>query len=191
MAYHRKHSVSKSKTFNQKSTSTQAITHMDIRTNSIDDALIAAIKEAHAKAEETTLSARNNMQRAINNRIMCAGLVEKAKQMHKQDLAGFLSDAGISGKQVKAYLSLHDAASKRPALHDKRQLQLCGILEAAERPDQPKREPMKQSVISTASSFIGRFNKTLDRRPLEEWETTEREQVKDVLKPVIEFYNSL
>lgn len=164
---------------------------MDIRTNSIDDALIAAIKEAHAKAEETTLSARNNMQRAINNRIMCAGLVEKAKQMHKQDLAGFLSDAGISGKQVKAYLSLHDAASKRPALHDKRQLQLCGILEAAERPDQPKREPMPSSVISTSSAYIGKLNKAIDRRPVKEWDASEREQVKDVLKPLMVIYESL
>ena len=164
---------------------------MDIAPNNIQDTLLLAIKDAHVAAEQTTTFARDNMQTAITRRIMCASLVEKAKQMHKQDLAGYLSDADITGEQVKAYLSLHDAASKRPALYDKRQLLICGILEAAERPDQPKREPMKQSVISTASSFIGRFNKTLDRRPLEEWETTEREQVKDVLKPVIEFYNSL
>ena len=115
---------------------------MDITNNSIDVALLSAIKEAHGKAEETTVDARNNMQRAINNRILCAGLVEKAKQMHKQNLAGFLSEVGITGTQVKAYLSLHDAASKRPALHDKRQLLLCGILEAGDKPEQPKREPM-------------------------------------------------
>jgi len=164
---------------------------MDITNNSIDVALLSAIKEAHGKAEETTVDARNNMQRAINNRILCAGLVEKAKQMHKQNLAGFLSEVGITGTQVKAYLSLHDAASKRPALHDKRQLLLCGILEAGDKPEQLKREPMPASVISTASSFIGKFNKTLDRRPVDEWASSEREQVKDVLKPLIELYEKL
>jgi hypothetical protein len=164
---------------------------MDITTNSIDDALLSAIKEAHSRAEETTVGARDQMQRAINNRILCAGLVEKAKQMHKQDLAGFLSDAGISGAQVKAYLSLHDAASKRPALHDKRQLLLCGILETGEKPEQPKKIAMPPSVISTASSFIGKLNKTVDRRPVEDWASSEREQVKDVLKPLIELYEKL
>ena len=111
--------------------------------------------------------------------------------MHKQDLAGFLVNTGITGKQVKAYLSLHDAASKRPALHDKRQLLLCGILETAERPEPIKKAPMPASVISTASSFIGKLNKTVDRRPVEEWDGSEREQVKDVLKPLIELYNKL
>ena len=164
---------------------------MDITTNSIDDALLSAIKEAHGRAEETTVGARDHMQRAINNRILCAGLVEKAKQMHKQDLAGFLSQAGITGEQVKAYLSLHDAASKRPALHDKRQLLLCGILETGEKQEQPERKPIAPSVISTASSFIGRLNKALDRRPADEWASSEREQVKDVLKPLIELYNKL
>lgn len=164
---------------------------MDISINNIDDTLLHAIKEAHIAAEQTTMYARNNMQTAINRRIMCASLVEKAKQMHKQDLAGFLSNADITGEQVKAYLSLHDAASKRPALHDKRQLQLCGILEAAERPEQPKREPMPASVVSSTSSYAGKLNRTLDRRPVEEWPASEREQVKDVLKPVVEFYNSL
>jgi len=164
---------------------------MDIAPNNIQDTLLLAIKDAHVAAEQTTTFARDNMQTAITRRIMCASLVEKAKQMHKQDLAGYLSDADITGEQVKAYLSLHDAASKRPAIHDKRQLQLCGILEAAERPEQPKRKPMPSSVISTSSAYIGKLNKAIDRRPVKEWEASEREQVKDVLKPLMELYGQL
>lgn len=166
---------------------------MDI-TNNIDDDLLTAIKDAHSKAEQTTIGARDQMQRAINNRILCASLVEKAQQMHKQDLAGFLSQADINGEQVKAYLSLHDAASKRPALYDKRQLLLCGILETGvkqEKPKQPERKPASRGVISSTSSYIGKLNKSLDRRPVSEWASSEREQVKDVLEPLIELYNKL
>ena len=52
----------------------------------------------------------------------------------------------------------------------------------------PKPTP---GLVRTASSFIGRFNKVLERRPIEDWNDGEREQIKDVLKPVIEFYNNL
>jgi hypothetical protein len=68
---------------------------------------------------------------------------------------------------------------------------LCGILETSEKPEQPKKIAMPPSVISTASSFIGKLNKTVDRRPVEDWANSEREQVKDVLKPLIELYNKL
>ena len=163
-------------------------------TNNIHDTLLLAIKDAHVAAEQTTNIARGNMETAIDRRIKCAALVEKAKLLHPQDLAGYLSDADITGEEVKGYLSLHDAASKRPALHDKRQLQLCGILEAAERPeqpDQPKRKPTPSSVISTSSAYIGKLNKAIDRRPVKEWDASEREQVKDVLKPLMELYGQL
>ena len=163
---------------------------MDVTSN-IHDSLLLAIKNAHAAAEQTTIIARGNMDAAIDRRIMCATLVEKAKLLHPQDLAGYLSDAGITGEQVKAYLSLHDAASKRPALHDKRQLQLCGILEAAERPEQPRSKPAPSSVISTSSAYIGKLNKAIDRRPIKEWDASEREQVKDVLKPLLKLYGQL
>ena len=163
---------------------------MDITSN-IHDTLLLAIKEAHVAAEQTTNIARGNMDTAIDRRINCAALVEKAKLLHPQDLAGYLSDADITGEQVKGYLSLHDAASKRPALHDKRQLQLCGILEAAERQEQPKSKPTPSSVISTSSAYIGKLNKAIDRRPVKEWEASEREQVKDVLKPLMELYGQL
>ena len=163
---------------------------MDITSN-IHDTLLLAIKEAHVAAEQTTTIARSNMDTAIDRRINCAALVEKAKLLHPQDLAGYLSDADITGEQVKGYLSLHDAASKRPALHDKRQLQLCGILEAAERQEQPKSKPTPSSVISTSSAYIGKLNKAIDRRPVKEWEASEREQVKDVLKPLMELYGQL
>ena len=164
---------------------------MEIEKTSIDKALLSAIKEAHARAEESTVDARGHMDRAINNRIMCASLVEKAKQMHRQDISGYLADV-MTGQQIKAYLSLNDAARKRPALHDKRQLLLCGILETADKPEQEEpRNVTPPSVISTASSFIGRFNRIVDKRPVEEWQQSEREQVKDVLKPLYELYNTL
>ena len=156
----------------------------------IQEVLHHAIGEAHARAEETTINARDCIDQAISNRILCASLVEKAKQMHKQDLNGYLADIMPSDK-VKAYISLHDASSKRGAHHDKRQLLLCGILEQGEPTSidvTPKPPP---SVISTASTFIGKLNKVIERRPAEEWQQGEREQVKDVLQPVVDFYNSL
>ena len=156
----------------------------------IQTALKSAIFDAHEKAERTTIDARGRIDQAINNRVMCASLVEKAKQLHKQDIAGYLGDV-MSTEQIKAYLSLHDASQKRGPHHDKRQLLLCGILEQGEPTNinsSPKPPP---SMVSTASNFCGRFNKVLERRPIEDWNDGEREQIKDVLRPVIEFYNNL
>lgn len=152
--------------------------------------LKSAIADAHIKAEELTIGARANIDRAINNRIMCASLVEKAKQLHKQDIAGYLGDV-MSTAQIKAYLSLHDAARKRGAHHDKRQLLLCGILEQGEPTNVDALPKPPPSMVSTTSNFCGRFNKVLDRRPVEEWSQSERDQIKDVLKPVMDFYNNL
>ena len=156
----------------------------------IQQELKTAIRQAHAKAEATTASAKHTINQAINSRVMCASLVEKAKQMHKQDLNGYLGDI-MSGPQVKAYLSLHDAASKRGALQDKRQLLLCGILEQSEPTNLHAAPKPPPSVISSASTFTGRLNNILDRRPVDEWQQSERDQVKDVLQPVVDFYNSL
>jgi hypothetical protein len=156
----------------------------------IQEQLKTAIADSHAAAESSTVNARDKMQDAINKRVMCASLVEKAQQMHKQDLAGYLSGT-LTGPQIKAYLSLHDASQKRGALHDKRQLLLCGILEQGEPTNLHAAPKPPPSIISSASTFTGRFNKVLERRPVDEWQPSEREQVKDVLQPIVDFYNNL
>ena len=152
--------------------------------------LKSAIADAHVAAEMTTINARENIDRAINKRIICASLVEKAKQLHKQDIAGYLGDL-MTSTQIRAYLSLHDAAGKRGAHHDKRQLLLCGILEQGEPTNVDSLPKPPPSMVSTASSFCGRFNKVLERRPVDEWSQSERDQIKDVLKPVMDFCNNL
>jgi hypothetical protein len=45
--------------------------------------------------------------------------------------------------------------------------------------------------IQLMRKFIGNFTKAIRRRPAEDMDTSEKEQVKEVLKPVIEFYDSL
>ena len=162
--------------------------------NTITTDIKSAIISAHNRAEQSTQSARDGMEQAISDRIVCAALVEKAKEINK-DIHGFLSDTQISAQQVKAYLSLHDAAQKRPAMHDKRQLLLCGILDTSDVVDveAEKQQPTKQpaSVISSASNFIGKFNKIISRRPVDEWSADEKQQVKDVLQPIRHLWDQL
>jgi len=161
--------------------------------NTITTDIKRAIINAHRSAEYSTHTARGGMERAINDRIKCAALVEKAKAINK-DINGLLSDTELTAQQIKAYLSLHDAAKKRPAMNDKRQLLLCGILETAEMPaentDQAKSTP-KPTVISSASSFMGKFNKIISRRPVSEWGEAEKQQIKDVIEPIKELWEQL
>ena len=165
--------------------------------NTITTDIKSAIIEAHQRAEESTHTARGSMEQAIHERITCAALVEKAREINK-DINGFLCDTELTAQKIKAYLSLHDAAKKRPAMNDKRQLLLCGILETAEitpptHCDDKKNTPTPPppSVISSAGTFIGKFNKIISRRPLQEWSESEKEQVKDVITPIKELWDQL
>jgi hypothetical protein len=161
-----------------------------MQNNEISTQMLNEIAKAYAEATESVTSARGGMFQAIEKSLYCASLVEKCKQLRKQDLAGFLAPV-MSGQEVKRLLSLHDASRKRPAMHDKRQLQLTGILEAANIATIEKTTHLPPSVISSSRKFIGNFTKAIRRRPAEDMDTSEKEQVKEVLKPVIEFYNSL
>ena len=157
--------------------------------NEIYNTIIDAITDAHHKAELSVSSARVGMVDAINDKIVCAALVEKAKQIFRHDLKEALSSV-MNPEQVTAYLSLHDAAQKRPAMYDKRQLLLIGILESG---DPPIRTGIKQrpDLITYTRRYIGNIEKQMSQIPLTEWTTSERLQAKDIIKPVVDFYNSL
>lgn len=156
----------------------------------ISDQLLDEVGKAYVEAKESVSSARDGMFSAIDKSLYCASLVEKCKELRKHDLAGFLSPV-MSGQEVKRLLSLHDASKKRSTIHDKRQLFLTGILEPSQVVELEKKTPIPHSVISTTRKYIGTFSKAIRRRPASEMENTEREQIKEILKPVIEFYESL
>jgi len=155
--------------------------------------LLNEIRAAHEDAQASVGAARDNMFTAIDKSIYCATLVEKCKQIRKSDLAVFLAPV-MSNWQVKAYLGLHYASSKRPTIHDKRQLEFVGLLQPLQSDVDATVETktaIPPSVISTSRKFIGSFTKALRRRPADAMDTSERQQIKEVLKPVIEFYESL
>jgi hypothetical protein len=157
--------------------------------NEIYNQIVDSIEDAHIKAELSTKSAREAMMIAIDDRTLCAALVEKGKQICRHDLALMLSNI-MNPEQVKAYLSLHDAATKRPAMYDKRQLLLMGILEAGE---PPKRSGIKSrpDLITFTRRYIGNIQKQMSQVPLEDWTENEKEQAREMMGPVIEFYNKL
>ena len=161
-----------------------------MQNNEISIQMLNEIAKAYAEATESVKSARGGMVEAIDKSLYCASLVEKWKQLRKQDLAGFLAPV-MSGQEVKRLLSLHDASQKRPTMHDKRQLFLTGILEPAHVAEIEKKTHLPPSVISSSRKYIGNFTKAIRRRPAEDMDEGEREQVKAVLEAVIQFYNSL
>ena len=158
----------------------------------IDDEMKQQIVIAHKQAEYNTHKAKTKINEAIESRIKCATYIEKAKQLHPQNICDWLSDTDITGKEVKAYLSLYDASKKRSAIYDKRQLLLCGVLET--NPDSHNNREKNTlapppSVINSAASFFGKFNKAVSRRPVAEMAASERLQTKDVLRPIVESLN--
>ena len=114
--------------------------------------------------------------------------VEKAAVLPKQDLRGCLSGI-MTVDEVKNYLSLHHAAQKRPTLSDKQQLQWCELLGVQE--PRPARSKPQPTFISGVSRFLRRINKEVCKRPLNEWTKQEREQMQDVLKPIIDLHKEL
>ena len=157
--------------------------------SNIQTDLLQAIAEAHNEADEATSKARDNVDDAITKRVKAAALVEKASRLHKQDLRGYLAPI-MTGDQAKAYLSLHDAAKKRPALQDKRQLFLCGILDKQEARDTSHHKP-QPTFITGVSKFLARINKETSKRPVEDWSDDDRQQMRDVLKPIVDLYGRL
>lgn len=157
--------------------------------NEIYTQIVDSIEQAHEKAEVSTKQARDAMMNAIDDRVLCAALVEKGSEIHKRELILALSNV-MTAHQVKAYLSLHDAASKREAMYDKRQLLLCGILESGE---PPKRSGIKArpDLITYTRRYIGNIQKQMSQIPLEDWTDNEKEQAKEMMKPVMDFYNKL
>ena len=155
--------------------------------SNIQEDIKSEIEHAHREASVKTEVARERVTYAIQSRLYCAALVEKAKQMHKQDINGFLQDV-LDGNQIKAYLTLHRASKKRDALSDKAQLQLAGILDMRESEMRNVTQSGTSTFISATARYIARVNKTLSKRPVENWQDSEREQFKDVMKPIIELY---
>jgi len=166
---------------------------MDTTINNIDDELLAEIERSHIEAEKATKEARTYMQKAVARRYHCALHVEKAKQLHKQDLAGYCSKANITGEQVKGYISLHDAHQKRPALQDKRQLLLCGILESGKKQDAMRNVTPKRNtgLVNPIVTCTGKMSKSLARRPVTDYTAQEKQQIKVLLKPFIELDSKL
>ena len=160
-------------------------------TTNIQTDLKEHIADAHEAAQAYVKEARGGVDKAVNAYLSCAQLVEKAKQLHKQDVRGYLSEI-MSGDQVKSYISVNDAAKKgRLAIHDKRQLLMTGIIDHHEVETPRNVTPATPTIYSGASKFIGSFNKQLMKRPVEQWSESEREQTKDVLRPIIELFNKL
>lgn len=157
-------------------------------TLSIHEQMLSAITEAHAEANKSTHEAKGSMVDAVTKRLLAAALVEKASVLHKQDLRGYLSGI-MTGDEVKNYLSLHHAAQKRPTLSDKQQLQWCELLGVQE--PRPARSKPQPTFISGVSRFLRRINKEVCKRPLNEWTKQEREQMQDVLKPIIDLHKEL
>ena len=163
---------------------------MQIQRTGIDQQLHSAIAIAHPEAKETVAKARDAINTAFEKTAKVGALIEKAKQIHKQDLFGFMAEH-MTASEVQHTLSFYDAYQKRDGL-DKRLLTESGIWEQKQmeymRDVTPKPSP---GLVRTASSFIGKFTKILDRRPAEEWPASEKEQVKDVLKPLMDLYDKL
>ena len=159
--------------------------------NAIQENLKEEIGAAHSKAIAITDAARSTIEEAVRSKVYVATLVHKASRVHKHDLRGYLEQY-LSGKEVQAYMSLFDAAKKRDAMQDKRQLQLCGILDSQEVVS-PQAAPPKpqQGFITVISKTIQELSKRRTKRPISEWSPDEREQVRDVLEPLVRLHEDL
>lgn len=159
--------------------------------NEIQENLKNEIGAAHSKALAAVEGARDVMSEAVNAKLYVATLVQKASRLHRHDINGYLKDH-LSGPEIKDYMSLYDAARKRPSLQDKRQLQLSGlldsqdVLQSATAPPKPQ-----QGLITLITKTRQEMSKKLTARPVTEWSQSERAQVKDVLQPLQELYLQL
>ena len=157
----------------------------------IQENLKEEIGAAHSKAIAITDSARASIEEAVKSKVYVATLIQKASRIHKHSLKGYLQEF-LSGKEVQAYMSLYDASRKRDALQDKRQLQLCGILDSQEVITSQIATPKpQQGFISVISKTIQELSKRRTQRPISEWGEDEREQVRDVLQPLVELAKEL
>lgn len=158
--------------------------------NDITKDMQLAIGHAHSKAEIATTSARAGIDAAITSRRACAAMVHKHSRFHKQDLCGSLAEQ-LNASEVKQYLSIHQAATKRPDAHDKRQLLLCGIIDQQDSTSDTSSTASKPSFISRIAKMGGSISKAVSKRPVDMWGQSECDQALSVMGPVIELYEQI
>jgi len=160
---------------------------MEIVKRDIDTDIHQAIEIAHPRAKESVRVAKEAIQNAFEQTAFVAAIIEKAKQIHKQDLFGFMSEH-MTANETKDYLAFYDEYSKRGASLTKRQLIKSGVWTAQQELELRDVTPeVKQgpSIISSAVTFSRHLNKVTERRPPEEMTEYEREQIKEVLRPIV------
>ena len=161
-------------------------------TREIDKHLLVSIQQAYNEAKESVANAKTSIHTAIEKSARVGAEIEKAKEIHKQDLFGFM-DQIMPASEVKDFLAVYDIYKKRGISMEERMLKKTHIKPTAEKQENliDVTHTAQQSLIGTATSFIGRINKIVERRPVQIWNVSEREQVKDVLRPLYELYNTL
>jgi len=165
---------------------------MQIEKTHINQALHHHIGEAHAEAKSDVLKAQEAIDTAFKQTARVGALIEKASKIHKQDLFGFMADH-MSSQEVRNYLSFYDEYSKRGGTMTKRQLVTSGMWQQQQlelRDVTPKRIKRK-SFISTIGDLKGKLNKYISERPITEWGQNEKDQIRHILKPLYELYNTL
>jgi hypothetical protein len=160
------------------------ITQPPARVIHYDEEMLQNIAAAHKEAEASCLGTREAINDTILKRRRTGAMIHKFSRSHKQDLCGVMRDV-MPADQVKAYMALHQAAEHRPEAHDKRQLVLCGIIDQQEgRGDAERQTAAKPSFVSSITKLGVVITKAVQDRPVSEWSTNEKEQIKAICAPI-------
>jgi len=155
-----------------------------------DKALHAEIIQLHNKAGGIISTAKRSISDAFDITFQIGMLIEKYRLMHPHEYLGLLSQH-IPANDIKRYESFFHRGIKKKKpngewITDKEQMVLAGVYEQSVNIGMRNVTPVAVSPIKYAMSFNGHLSKVITKRPVENMSSNEREQIKDVLMPVLE-----
>ena len=148
--------------------------------------LAAEIIDAHDLSQSLVQDAREHIDKAVDESLRCAALVDAAKgQWGSAFKHRWREEVRLDPDQARRYLTLHKAKGRRI---DKAQLLLLGIVEKPE--DEQQHERRTPDPFAWAK-HVAKARQTLTPDQIGRMNSDQREVARNTLKPIVELYNSL
>ena len=159
----------------------------------IETEMLAEISKNHTETLALIHEARAATEKAVRAALYVGQLISKTKHHKRSKAARWLSENidSLTVDQCRNYVSCHSTEKKRPVTHDKRCLQLLGILPKQSAPPRVTTTKAPQSLSSKMKGFATTTSAMLDKRPVEQFSQIERELLRKDMETLAKLYVEL
>lgn len=161
----------------------------------LSETLAAELATLHNEALSLASTARDQIDAALNKAADAGQLIEKARELYHGGLHDWLREhvPTLPVQQAEIYHGIHKVRKKRDYIEaDTRQLKLIGIIGDEDLAEHGGTNKGQRSGgdrwVKWAGHIVHHFKDIEAERPIEKWETFERNALVDALAPIVELW---